>query len=188
MSRIGKKPIPIPSGVTVKITTDLISVKGSKGELNKKIHPDFIVEIKTLTEERENKSEVMVYPRVASDKFSALWGLERSLIANMIEGVSGGFEKKLEFEGIGYRANVEGDTLVMQLGFSHPVRLKAPSDIKLLVEKNVITVMGIDKEKVGQIASRIRAKKPPEPYKGKGIRYQGEVVLRKAGKKAVTSA
>lgn len=188
MSRIGKKSIPIPTGVTVKITGNLISVSGSKGELNKEIHPGFAVEIKTVTEGEKNKSAVVINPRVASEKFSALWGLERSLVANMIEGVSRGFAKKLEFEGIGYRANVEGDILVMQLGFSHPVRLKAPSNIKFLVEKNVITVSGIDKGGVGEMAARIRAHKPPEPYQGKGIRYQGEIIRRKAGKKAVASA
>lgn len=188
MSRIGKKPILIPTGVMVKITGNSISVNGSRGELNKEIHPGFTVEIKTVTEGEKNKSEIVINSHVVSDKFSALWGLERSLVANMVEGVSRGFEKKLEFEGVGYRANVEGDTLVMQLGFSHPVRLKAPSNIKFLVEKNVITVSGIDKGRVGEAASRIRAHKPPEPYQGKGIRYQGEIIRRKAGKKAVASA
>lgn len=188
MSRIGKKPIPIPTGVIVKITGNSISVNGSRGELHKEIHPGFTVAINISTAEGGNKSEVIINPRVASDRLSALWGLERSLVANMIDGVNKGFEKKLEFEGIGYRANVEGDILVMQLGFSHPVRLKAPSNIKFLVEKNVIIVSGIDKGGVGEAASRIRAQKPPEPYKGKGIRYQGEIIRRKVGKKAVTSA
>lgn len=188
MSRIGKKPIAIPTGVTVKVRGNLISVSGAKGELNREIYPGFSIEIKTVTEGEKNKSVVVINPRVAFEKFSALWGLERSLVANMIEGVSRGFTKKLEFEGIGYRVNVEGDVLVMQLGFSHPVRLKAPSNIKFLVEKNVITVAGIDKGKVGEVAARIRAHKPPEPYKGKGIRYQGEIIRRKAGKKAVASA
>lgn len=211
MSRIGKKPVFIPTGVIVKIVGNSISVSSPRGELSKEVHPGFTVELKTITAEGENKSEVIinpvrndvsnkvdrrpsrrrsggVNPRVAPKRLSALWGLERSLIANMIEGVHKGFEKKLEFEGIGYRANVEGDTLVMQLGFSHPVRLKAPPNIKFLVEKNVITVSGIDKGGVGEAASRIRAQKPPEPYQGKGIRYQGEIIRRKAGKKAVASA
>ena len=109
------------------------------------------------------------------------------MVANMAEGVRSGFQKKLEFEGIGYRANMEDDTLVMQLGFSHPVRFRAPEGIKIVVEKNVISVSGIDKELVGDTAARIRNLKPPEPYKGKGIRYQGEVIRRKAGKKAVAA-
>ena len=192
MSRIGEKPISIPEGVTVTITDNLISVKGPKGELKRGVHPEIAAEIKTSDGESSSKEpgkpEVVVRPRAHSKKSSALWGLTRSLVANMIEGVSRGFEKKLEFEGIGYRALVEGDTLVMQVGFSHPVSFKAPPSIKFLVEKNVITVSGIDKELVGQVASRVRAKKPPEPYKGKGVRYQGETVRRKAGKKAVASA
>jgi large subunit ribosomal protein L6 len=188
MSSIGKKPIPIPTVVIVKIAGNSISVKGSKGELQKEIHPGLAVEVKTLTEKSENKSEVVINPRVVSEKLSALWGLERSLVANMIEGVNKGFEKKLEFEGIGYRANVEGDILIMQLGFSHPVRLKAPPSIKFSVAKNVITVSGIDKGRVGEVAERVRTQKPPEPYKGKGIRYLGEIVRRKVGKKAVAAS
>lgn len=189
MSRIGKKPISIPEGVTATVTGNLISIKGPKGELTKVIHSDIAVGVIVLGEEEKSKSEIVVTSkRASSKKSSALQGLTRSLIANMVDGVSRGFEKKLEFEGIGYRALVEGDTLVMQLGFSHPVKLKAPSHIKLSVEKNVIIVSGFDKEEVGQVASRIRAQKPPEPYKGKGIRYQGEIIRRKAGKKAVASA
>jgi len=109
-------------------------------------------------------------------------------VANMVDGVTRGFEKKLEFEGIGYRAQLDGDSLVMQLGFSHPVRFKIPAGIKFSVDKNLITIAGIDKELVGQVAARVRSQKPPEPYKGKGIRYQGEIIRRKAGKKAVTGA
>lgn len=188
MSRIGKKPIPVPAGVNVTISGNLFSVKGPKGELKREIHHDFITETKITAGDNASGSEITVRPKIILPKLMALWGLERSLLANMVEGVDKGFVKKLEFEGIGYRANVEGDTLVMQLGFSHPVKLKAPAEIKFLVEKNVITVSGIDKEKVGQVAARIRAHKPPEPYKGKGIRYRGEIIRRKAGKKAVASA
>ncbi|MBI2640773.1 MAG: 50S ribosomal protein L6 [Candidatus Sungbacteria bacterium] len=179
MSRIGKNPIPIPEGVTVNVSDSYVSVKGPKGELKRAFHPWLHAEVKD--------SMIVVTVKEATKKSSALWGLFRMLIANMVEGVSKGFEKKLEFEGIGYRAVVEGDTLVMQLGFSHPVRLKAPAGIQILVEKNVIKVSGTNKELVGETAARIRALKPPEPYKGKGIRYQGEVIRRKAGKKAVAA-
>lgn len=179
MSRIGKKPIAIPEGVTASITGNVFSVKGPKGELKRILHPDVGIEIR-------DKEIIAVLAR-KTKKSPALWGLSRSLIANMVEGVAKGFEKKLEFEGIGYRAVMEGETLVLQLGFSHPVRFKSPAGIQLFVEKNVIRVSGIDKELVGETASRIRALKPPEPYKGKGIRYQGEVIRRKAGKKAVAA-
>lgn len=179
MSRIGKKPIEIPAGVIVTVTGSKIFVKGPKGELERVVHPDMGVEC--------GEKQLVVAVRRKSKKGSALWGLTRSIIANMIEGVSKGFEKKLEFEGVGYRANIEGSTLVMQLGFSHPVRLTAPAGVELKVEKNVITVIGFDKNVVGETAAKVRALKPPEPYKGKGIRYQGEVIRRKAGKKAVAA-
>ena len=188
MSRIGKKSIPIPVGVTVTVSGNLVSVKGPLGELKKEIHYDFVVEVKAIAGGGAGGLEVVVKPKVILPRLMALWGLERSLLANMVEGTAKGFSKKLEFEGIGYRASMEGDTLIMLLGFSHPVRLKAPAEIKISVEKSVITVAGIDKEKVGQVAARIRAQKPPEPYNGKGIRYQGEFIRRKAGKKAVASA
>lgn len=177
MSRIGKKPIMIPPGVTVTITGDEVSVKGPKGELARKMHPDLRLEVKGR--------EIAVSPVRESKNSRALWGLWRQLIANMVLGTAQGFAKKLELEGIGYRANLEGANLVMQLGFSHPVRFSAPPGITFSVEKNVITVAGEDKELVGQTAARIRGIRPPEPYKGKGIRYQGEIVRRKAGKKAV---
>lgn len=180
MSRIGKKPIPVPPEVTVHVADIHVSVKGPKGELKRDIHRDVSAEIKDNT--------VIITPRnLASKKVAALWGLTRSLIANMVAGVTIGFEKVLEFEGIGYRVNLEGTTLVMQLGFSHPVRVEAPKGITYAVQKNTITISGIDKELVGEIAARIRALKKPEPYKGKGIRYRGEVIRRKAGKKAVAS-
>ena len=189
MSRIGKKSILIPAGVTVTISGNLVSIKGPKGELKREVHPDFLIGVKKIDEgENVGGLEIVVKPRVVLPRLMALWGLERSLLANMAEGVEKGFMKKLEFEGIGYRASVEGDDLIMQLGFSHPVKLKAPDEIKFLVEKNVITVSGIDKEKVGQVAARVRAQKPPEPYKGKGIHYWGEIIRRKAGKKAIASA
>lgn len=180
MSRIGKKPILIPDGVKVTATGNLVTVKGPKGELRREVHPD----IQVVAGEKE----IGVLPQRKSRKAGALWGLFRTLIANMVEGVTQGYEKKLEFEGIGFRASLEGNTLVMQLGFSHPVRFEPPQGIAFKIEKNVITVSGIDKELVGRVAAEIRSLKPPEPYKGKGIRYQGEVIRRKAGKKAVASA
>lgn len=180
MSRIGKSPISIPEGVTVRVTGALVSVKGPKGELEISLHPWVQAEVKDR--------EVVILPKGDTKKTPALWGLFRALIANMVQGVTEGFEKKLEFEGIGYRAVVEGDMLNLQLGFSHPVKFRTPAGIKLSVEKNVIKISGIDKGLVGETAARIRALKPPEPYKGKGIRYQGEVIRRKAGKKAVAAA
>ncbi len=180
MSRIGKKPITIPSGVTINVTGALVSAKGPKGELSLLLHPDMRMEMKD--------GVVIIFPREnSSKKAPAIWGLTRTLIANMIFGVTSGFEKVLEFEGIGYRVALEGSTLVMQLGFSHPVRFEAPKGIAFTVQKNTITVTGINKELVGEVAARIRALKRPEPYKGKGIHYRGEVIRRKSGKKAVTS-
>ena len=179
MSRIGKKPIPIPPGVSVSVKDSLVFVRGPKGELSRTLHPDIGMEIAD--------GYLNIVPKRETKQVPALWGLFRSLVANMVEGVMHGFEKKLEFEGIGFRAVLEGDTLVMQLGFSHPVRVRAPTGIALKVEKNVITVSGINKELVGEIAAAIRNLKPPEPYKGKGIHYWGEVIRRKAGKKAIAS-
>lgn len=180
MSRIGKKPILIPAGVNVSVTDNVVWVKGPKGELSRALHPDISAEV------RDNN--IAVVPARESKKSPALWGLSRSLIANMVEGVTQGFQKKLEFEGIGFRASIDGNVLLMQLGFSHPVRVEQPAGILFTVEKNVITVSGADKEGVGNTAASIRRLKPVEPYKGKGIKYQGEVVRRKAGKKAVASA
>lgn len=179
MSRIGKKPIAIPDNVTISVIGDLITVKGPKGELLRSLHPDIKTEAK--------EGMFFLSPLRKTKKSDALWGLFRSLIANMVVGVTNGFVKKLEFEGVGYRASLEGNSLVMQLGFSHQVKFGAPDGIKLTVEKNTITISGIDKELVGNTASQIRRLQPPEPYKGKGIRYQGEVIRRKVGKKTVTA-
>jgi len=180
MSRIGSQPIPLPSGIRVDIADNVITVVGPKGTLIRTIVPEIGVVVEG--------DHIVVSARVASRKTPALWGLTRALIANMVRGVGQGFEKKLEFEGIGYRAAMEGTTLVMQLGFSHPVRFDAPAGITLKVERNTITVSGADKEAVGGSAAAIRAYKKPEPYKGKGIRYQGEIIRRKAGKKGATTA
>jgi len=179
MSRIGKKPIQIPEGVEVKIEGKKIIVKGSGGELNKEFPSEIKVEVKD--------GKILVLPQIETKKTNALWGLTRALIANMVKGITEGYEKKLEIEGLGFRANLEGDNLVLKVGFTHPVKLKAPEGIKFLVEKNVITISGADKQSVGEIAAKIRRVQPPEPYKGKGIRYAGEVIRKKVGKKAVTT-
>lgn len=202
MSRVGKKPILIPEDVEVRIEPvqissklgegegERITIKGPKGELSKEIRPEIKIEIK------ENKIFVILQTETPKqNKFTAgqtkqtkaLWGLIRSLLANMIKGVKEGFEKKLEIEGIGYRASLSGENLELSLGFTHPVKIKAPEGIKFLVEKNVITISGADKQSVGEIAAKIRRVQPPEPYKGKGIRYAGEVIRKKVGKKAVTT-
>ena len=179
MSRVGKKPIEIPKGVEVKVEGSEVIGKGPKGELSQSFRPEIKVEL------REEK--IFVLPQMETKKTKALWGLTRALIANLIFGVTEGYEKKLEIQGLGYRASIEGEDLILQIGFTHPVKIKAPGGIKFSVEKNIITVSGIDKELVGQIAAKIRKVRKPEPYKGKGIRYQGEVIRRKAGKKAATT-
>ncbi|MEK7108747.1 MAG: 50S ribosomal protein L6 [Patescibacteria group bacterium] len=179
MSRIGTQPITLPSGVRVEAAGSTVTVIGPEGTLARAIRP----EVRVIVLE----GSVSVVPAASSRKMPAYWGLTRALIAGMVEGVSRGFEKKLEIEGIGYRAAVDGSNLQLALGFSHPVRLAAPPGISFQVERNTITVSGIDKVLVGDVAARIRNLRPPEPYKGKGIRYRGEVVRRKAGKKAATT-
>jgi len=180
MSRVGKKPILIPENVEVKIEGQKVIIKGPKGELSKEIRPEIGVEIK------ENK--IFLSPKIETKKTKAFWGLTRALLNNLIRGVTEGHEKKLQIEGLGFKASLEGDILVLQVGFTHPVKIKAPEGIKFSIEKNIITVSGADIEKVTQIASKIRKVKPPEPYKGKGIRYLGEQVRKKVGKKVVTAA
>jgi len=180
MSRIGKKPIEIPDGVEVEIKGQKIRIKGPKGEISREILP----EIKIVQEGKK----ILLSPKSKTKRAKAFWGLSRALLANFVKGVKTGFEKKLEIKGVGYQAKMEGNDLVLQLGFSHPVKIRAPEGIKLSVEKNVISVSGIDKELVGQIAAKIRKIRPPEPYKGKGVRYLGEEIRKKAGKKATTTA
>jgi len=180
MSRIGKQPITIPEGVEVKISEGLINIKGPKGELEQIV--PLVIELSQ--EQSEGQKEIIVKPKKKLKNTPALWGLVRSLVFNMVKGVTEGFEKRLQIEGVGYRANLEGNKLVLNIGLSHPVEIEAPSDIDFSMEKNIIVVSGLDKQLVGQVAADIRAKKKPEPYKGKGIRYVGEVVRRKAGKKA----
>lgn len=173
MSRIGKKPIEVPQGVEVTINGSDITVKGPKGTLSRTIdnHITASLENNILTVNRE------------SNDYKALHGLTRTLISNMITGVTAGYEKKLEIAGVGYRAAKQGNKLVLTLGYSHPVEFEDSEDVKLEVpDQNTILVKGIDNQKVGQIAANIRAKKPPEPYKGKGIKYAGERIIRKEGK------
>lgn len=179
MSRIGKQLIIIPDNVEVGIDNGEIKVKGPKGELFQKIPYEIEVIIKD--------KQITINPKNKTKNSSALWGLLRTLIFNMIEGVVNGYEKQLEIEGVGYRAAVEGNRLVLNLGFSHPINIDAPNGIEFKVEKNLITVSGFDKQLVGQISADIRSKRKPEPYKGKGIHYLGEVIRRKSGKKAVGS-
>lgn len=175
MSRIGKMPVEIPQGVDVTISDQLVTVKGPKGQLQREFHPDMQIEIK-------DGSATVIRP---SDQklHRSLHGLSRTLLANMVEGVTKGYERKLEIIGVGYRALKQGDKLVLNMGFSHPVEFTPGKDMEIDVPAPTkITVKGIDKEKVGQLAANIRKVRPPEPYLGKGIRYEGERVIRKAGK------
>jgi len=183
MSRIGKKPILIPEGVEVKISGNKINARGPKGELSFEAPKEIKIELK------DNK--VFVSPVAANlsvdKKIKALWGLSRALIFNKIKGVKDGYQKQLEIEGVGYQASVEGKFLELKVGFTHLVKIEAPDGIEFKVAKNIITVSGADKQKVGEIAAKIRKAKPAEPYKGKGIKYVGEIIRRKAGKKAITA-
>ena len=175
MSRIGKRPITIPSKVTVDINGSHVAVKGPKGELSR-VLPD------AVTVEKEGET-VLVKRKDESRSSRQLHGLSRTLVANMVDGVSQGFQKRLEIQGVGYRAQVQGRNLVLSMGFSHPVQIEPPAGIQLEVQNNTnVIVSGFDKELVGNMAAKIRDVRPPEPYKGKGIRYAGEVVRRKAGK------
>ena len=185
MSRIGKQPIEIPQGVDVSLENHTAKVKGPKGELVYEMHPDVAVKKEDNVIHVALKEELS---RKRADLAKGLWGLTRTLIFNMIQGVTQGYEKKLEIEGTGYRAVVEGDSLNLTLGFSHPIKAKIPEGILCIVEKNTIIVSGISKQKVGEFAAHIRRYRPVEPYKGKGIRYVGEVVRRKEGKKAAGTA
>jgi len=176
MSRIGKKPITIPSGVTVTLQGQTVTVKGPKGQLDWTVAEE--VEIK------QEGSELNLTPRGDSQRARGMWGLSRTLVANMVTGVTTGFEETLELVGVGYRAALKGQALSMQLGFSHEVDIPPPAGITFVVPKQTeIKISGIDKQAVGETAARIRRIRPPEPYKGKGVRYAGEQVRRKEGKK-----
>ena len=177
MSRIGKKPIAVPDGVEVELGRGHVTVKGPKGELEQDISPEIGVE--------EEDGNVNVRRPTDRGEHRALHGLTRSLIANMVEGVTEGFEKRLEIQGVGYRAQLRGRALELALGFSHPVQVEAPEGIDFEVpQPTEIVIRGIDKQLVGQVAADIRKRRPPEPYKGKGIRYRDEYVPRKVGKRA----
>jgi large subunit ribosomal protein L6 len=176
MSRVGNKLVPLPQGVTVAVAQGLVTVKGPKGELKLKLVPE--VEAKVTQE------GVAVSPRDQTDRARAMWGLQRTLVNNLVRGVTQGFSERLEISGVGYRAAVQGKNLQLQLGFSHDVSYPIPSGIQIVCEKpTMIQVSGIDKQLVGQVASELRAYRPPEPYKGKGVRYAGEQIRRKEGKK-----
>jgi large subunit ribosomal protein L6 len=177
MSRIGKKPIPVPDGVTVAIEPEVVRVNGPRGELFERVPRDIDVE--------QTDGELRVTRPTDRAEHRALHGLTRSLVANMVEGVTAGFEKRLEIQGVGYRAQLKGRDLELALGYSHPVSIKAPDGIDFEVPMPTrIVVRGISKQLVGEIAANIRKQRPPEPYKGKGIRYEGEYVARKVGKRA----
>lgn len=180
MSRVGKQPIGIPSGVDVTINGSLVSVKGPKGTLALTLHPH----VTALKEGAEIRVTV-ASPDEKGDR--ALWGLSQRLLVNMIVGVTKGFEKKLELVGVGYKAAISGKTLTLNLGYSHPIVVVIPEELDASVEKAVVTVAGIDKELVGNFAAKVRSLRKPEPYKGKGVKYEGEVIRRKAGKAAKTA-
>ena len=174
MSRIGKLPIPIPSGVTITVDQDAVTVNGSKGTLSQVLLPGITVTV--------NETEVVVTRENDEPKNRSKHGLMRTLISNMIVGVSTGFSKQLEINGVGYRVAAQGTDLKLNLGFSHDVIFAVPAGIQTKLEQNIITVSGIDKQQVGQVAADIRKLKKPEPYKGKGIKYVGERIIRKSGK------
>jgi large subunit ribosomal protein L6 len=176
MSRIGKKPVPVPAGVTANVTGQLVKVKGAKGELSFSVPEDVSVAMQD--------GAIAVTPRTDSKRARAMWGMSRSQVANLVAGVTTGFEKKLEISGVGYKAAAQGKILKLSLGFSHDVDYAVPEGITIATPKPTeITVTGIDKQKVGQTAAEIREYRGPEPYKGKGVKYAGEFIFRKEGKK-----
>src|SRR6476620_10310514 len=177
MSRIGKKPIPVPAGVTIAIEPELVRVNGPKGELSERIHRDITVS--------QEDDQLIVKRPTDRGEHRALHGLTRSLVANMVEGVTASFEKRLEIQGVGYRAVLKGKDLELALGYSHAVPVKAPDGIEFEVPQPTrVVVKGISKQQVGELAAYIRKQRPPEPYKGKGIRYEGEYGARKVRKRA----
>lgn len=176
MSRIGMKPIPIPEGVDVELSGQQVAVSGKNGKLGMVLVDDVVARI--------SNDEIVVNPRDDSNRARTMWGMQRTLVNNMISGVSEGFAKSLEINGVGYRAAVEGRTLTLQLGYSHEVKYPIPEGIDITCERpTAIHISGIRKEQVGQVAAEIRSKRPPEPYKGKGIKYSDETIHRKEGKK-----
>jgi large subunit ribosomal protein L6 len=175
VSRIGRKPVAIPKGVSVAVNGQIVSVKGPRGELRRTLHRDMLVSM--------SGDQVLVARPTEENRHKALHGLSRTLVQNMVDGVSKGFAKTLEIQGVGYKAEAKPYGVNLIVGFSHPVKYEAPKGIKISVDNNtVVKIEGADKELVGQVAAELRNVRPPEPYKGKGIRYQGEHVRRKAGK------
>ena len=176
MSRIGKKPVVVPAGVTAKVEGQKVSVKGAKGEMSFVVHDDVSVSM--------NDNQIKVDPRFETKRARALWGTARAQINNLVVGVTQGFEKKLEITGVGYKAAVAGKTLQLSLGYSHDINFPIPAGIAIATPKPTeITISGIDKKQVGQVAAEIREYRGPEPYKGKGVKYAGEFIFRKEGKK-----
>ena len=176
MSRVGKKAVAIPTGVTANVEGQTVKVKGPKGALQVVLHDDVTAKV--------DKDGVRIDPRVETNRSRAQWGTSRTLVANLIAGVTKGFEQKLEIAGVGYRAAVQGKTLQLQLGFSHDINYPIPEGIVIATPKPTeIVISGIDRRKVGQVAAEIRGFRPPEPYKGKGVKYVGEYIFRKEGKK-----
>jgi large subunit ribosomal protein L6 len=176
MSRVGKKPVAIPAGVTAKVDGQSIAIKGAKGELHFVAPNDVDVSFAD--------NQIKVAPRDESKRARATWGMTRSIVSNLVVGVSKGFEKKLEITGVGYKAAVSGKNLQLSLGYSHDVQFAIPQGIAIVTPKPTeVTISGIDKRQVGQVAAEIRALRPPEPYKGKGVKYAGEFIFRKEGKK-----
>jgi len=184
MSRIGRQPIPVPAGVTIAIEPERVIVNGPKGELSERIHRDITVE-RAPRQDGEDGDELLVKRPTDRGEHRALHGLTRTLVANMVLGVTDGFEKRLEIQGVGYRAQLRGRDLELALGYSHSVPVKAPEGIEFEVPQPTrIVIRGASKQQVGEIAAYIRKQRKPEPYKGKGIRYEGEYVARKVGKRA----
>ena len=176
MSRVGKKPVPVPSGVTATVTGQTVKMKGSKGELQFVVPSQVVVEFKD--------GAVSVQPKDQSKQARSLWGTSRAQVANLVEGVSKGFDKKLEITGVGYRAAMAGKALKLSLGYSHDIEYEIPAGITIVTPKPTeIVVSGIDRQRVGQVAAEIREYRGPEPYKGKGVKYAGEFIFRKEGKK-----
>jgi large subunit ribosomal protein L6 len=181
MSRIGKNPVPVPDGVTVEVSGQDVKVGGKLGQLALRVHDEVSV---ALEDAEGGAKQVRLAARTNSRLAKTLWPTSRTLVRNLVQGVSEGFTQTLEIQGVGYRANLQGQDLVLALGYSHEVRYKVPQGIKIEVEKQTeVKISGMDKQQVGQVAAEIIAWRPPEPYKGKGIRRQGEQILRKEGKK-----